>query len=285
MQHQFFSLRASRRHSSPRPAFTLIELLVVIAIIALLAAILFPVFGRARENARRSSCQSNLKQIGLAFEQYKNDYDGWIPPAYACAVAANSSGVCLTGTATVSWPSLIFPYAKSAQVYVCPSASEENSAQTVLTGSYRGITSGAGGDGSGNISTIGGPFVPRLSYSRNLIPDDEWSTAGFTGGNKNGFVGSGTTQSISEAMLVDSSGTIHIIDGMTTSNSGSAMRGLQEEIRTDRFSNATASKVGARHFDGFNALYADGHVKWRKWGTTTANEWSIQSDNPDGSPR
>ena len=62
-----------------RVAFTLIELLVVIAIIAILAAILFPVFGRARENARRSSCQSNMKQIGLAFAQYTQDYDERLP--------------------------------------------------------------------------------------------------------------------------------------------------------------------------------------------------------------
>ncbi|RYG53119.1 DUF1559 domain-containing protein, partial [bacterium] len=63
-----------------RKAFTLIELLVVIAIIAILAAILFPVFGRARENARRSSCQSNLKQIGLGIMQYTQDYDERIIP-------------------------------------------------------------------------------------------------------------------------------------------------------------------------------------------------------------
>jgi len=62
-----------------KSAFTLIELLVVIAIISILAAILFPVFGRARENARRASCMSNLKQIGLAIMQYTQDYDEKYP--------------------------------------------------------------------------------------------------------------------------------------------------------------------------------------------------------------
>jgi prepilin-type N-terminal cleavage/methylation domain-containing protein/prepilin-type processing-associated H-X9-DG protein len=101
----------SRRH-----AFTLIELLVVIAIIAILAAILFPVFGRARENARRSSCQSNLKQIGLAIMQYTQDYDEQYP------VARLNSGA--NGT-RLMWVASTMPYVKSYQLYTCPSDASE----------------------------------------------------------------------------------------------------------------------------------------------------------------
>ncbi len=89
--------------------FTLIELLVVIAIIAILAAILFPVFARARENARRSSCQSNLKQIGLGILQYAQDYDEKYP------FAGNTSGPA------INWGQTTQPYLKSNQVFACPS--------------------------------------------------------------------------------------------------------------------------------------------------------------------
>jgi prepilin-type N-terminal cleavage/methylation domain-containing protein len=75
-----------------KSGFTLIELLVVLAIIAILAAILFPVFARARENARRASCQSNLKQIGLGIMQYSQDYDETLPPASACGSSTLETG-------------------------------------------------------------------------------------------------------------------------------------------------------------------------------------------------
>jgi prepilin-type N-terminal cleavage/methylation domain-containing protein/prepilin-type processing-associated H-X9-DG protein len=96
------------RHSK-NLAFTLIELLVVIAIIAILAAILFPVFGRARENARRSSCTSNMKQMGLAVMMYSQDNDGRYP------MASNTDG---SGR---RWPDYILPYVKNSQLFVCPS--------------------------------------------------------------------------------------------------------------------------------------------------------------------
>jgi prepilin-type N-terminal cleavage/methylation domain-containing protein/prepilin-type processing-associated H-X9-DG protein len=100
--------RSPSHRNSPN-AFTLIELLVVIAIIAILAAILFPVFGRARENARRSSCQSNLKQIGLGIMQYTQDYDERYPASR------------YTATQSLPWYGVTYPYVKSAQVYKCPS--------------------------------------------------------------------------------------------------------------------------------------------------------------------
>src|SRR5689334_6982714 len=104
-------MKTSMRQRRNKPGFTLIELLVVIAIIAILAAILFPVFGRARENARKASCMSNLKQIGLGFMQYAQDYDGWTP---------GTSIQLATSSNVVSWPSVIMPYIKNEQIFVCP---------------------------------------------------------------------------------------------------------------------------------------------------------------------
>jgi len=96
-----------------RKAFTLIELLVVIAIIAILAAILFPVFARARENARRASCMSNLKQISLGFLMYTQDYDERYPASFT---------LMATPPVIFYWKA-IDPYIKSKQIWQCPSQS------------------------------------------------------------------------------------------------------------------------------------------------------------------
>jgi prepilin-type N-terminal cleavage/methylation domain-containing protein len=135
------------RKTHRKQAFTLIELLVVIAIIAILAAILFPVFARARENARRTSCLSNLKQIGLGIMQYTQDYDERYPltlwggpsrtstPGTTHTFQTNTSmpgarfwvndgygaGTNRSQGYFVSWMDLIHPYVKSTQLFVCPS--------------------------------------------------------------------------------------------------------------------------------------------------------------------
>jgi prepilin-type N-terminal cleavage/methylation domain-containing protein/prepilin-type processing-associated H-X9-DG protein len=137
-------------------AFTLIELLVVIAIIAILAAILFPVFAQAREKARQASCLSNQKQIGLGVMQYVQDYDETYPTAY---YYKNNTATQNGGSAGgyVHMSVLINPYLKNAQVWVCPSDA----------------TKGVGPDNPAcpdwtNITQIGCEAqVPRLSYIPN----------------------------------------------------------------------------------------------------------------------
>lgn len=106
---------------SPRSGFTLIELLVVIAIIAILAAILFPVFAQARAQARKTSCLSNEKQVTLAVLQYVQDFDETIPLVYAPNKINDPAGFRYPrGTRTLAWQNLVQPYAKNWQVFVCP---------------------------------------------------------------------------------------------------------------------------------------------------------------------
>jgi prepilin-type N-terminal cleavage/methylation domain-containing protein/prepilin-type processing-associated H-X9-DG protein len=101
---------------SMRRGFTLIELLVVIAIIAILAAILFPVFAKAREKARQSSCLSNCKQLALSVLQYAQDYDECLP--------MGRYQDCRSGALVwYGWDTLVTPYCKNTQIFICPSAS------------------------------------------------------------------------------------------------------------------------------------------------------------------
>jgi prepilin-type N-terminal cleavage/methylation domain-containing protein/prepilin-type processing-associated H-X9-DG protein len=267
--------------------FTLIELLVVIAIIALLAAILFPVFGRARESARRTSCASNLKQVGVGLIQYMSDFDGWMP----------GSEQLIEGTQLRSWPSQMFSYVKNSQVFQCPSGEKNAGTQTIVSPSrdYFGVST----DGSSGGMCGGEPcaLVPTLSYGRNLIQVNNWVTSGWnssvtgscTGGTttistaaaqgvKSGFIKTTCArEGINEADIEDAAGTIHIFDGWSTTT-GNSLRSISEEIRADYRQNGTASKVASRHMDGFNALYGDGHVKWKKWGSGLPSEYSIQKD-------
>jgi len=104
--------------ANQRKAFTLIELLVVIAIIAILAAILFPVFATAREKARQTSCASNMKQLGLGAIQYVQDYDECYPQGSTLALAIPGNDFYNYG---MGWAGQVYPYLKSKGVFACPS--------------------------------------------------------------------------------------------------------------------------------------------------------------------
>ena len=157
-----------------KSAFTLIELLVVIAIIAILAAILFPVFARARENARRSSCQSNLKQIGLGIIQYTQDYDEAFPLLRANAAGDGDAGVFVQ----------IQPYLKSTQILQCPS---EPNPPTVPNGTDYSDYAYNLGLGFGDNGTAGGgsrslsqavltqPVLTVMALDGQQYRGDNWS--------------------------------------------------------------------------------------------------------------
>ena len=131
-----------------RRGFTLIELLVVIAIIAILAAILFPVFAKAREKARQASCLSNLKQLGVGLMMYVQDYDEmYMPTGYVIPSLGTNPNVNW-------WRYLIYPYVKNWQIFLCPSASyglDPSNPNNQLTNSY-GYSSALNGLSQGSLS-------------------------------------------------------------------------------------------------------------------------------------
>lgn len=158
--------------------FTLIELLVVIAIIAILAAILFPVFARARENARRASCQSNLKQIGLAIMQYAQDYDEKMP--IVVSQTTDSALTATTGLGQVAgqgshwgWIEVIYPYVKSKGIYICPSDAQ----QSIKKGSSYAMNRYLGWTSSLSPKQVASSSLPCYNSQGSFCGDEPYALA------------------------------------------------------------------------------------------------------------
>lgn len=160
------SMRAIKNTSTWR-AFTLIELLVVIAIIAILAAILFPVFAQVREKARETACISNLKQIGLGVTQYAQDFDESLPPL----VGFDPAGKANNNDGNMArWMDMVYPYVKNTQVFTCPSYSTRDSQWVAY---YYVTDPRRGGAGSGFNSWYFGTYCINNSYFANLNTDPQ----------------------------------------------------------------------------------------------------------------
>jgi len=205
--------------------FTLIELLVVIAIISILTSILFPVFARARENARRASCLSNLKQIGLGLMQYTQDYDEKYP------LLGYASGDNITypdgTTSSNNWIMRIYPYVKSTQVFNCPSNSRTP---------WKGGSAGASSPSPNPVYSV--------SYGMNTRLIDGGYSA----------ISIASVQKVSETlMFADSAGGSPY--GIFDYYYGPPDVSVAEN---------SVRYVDDRHLDGANLVFADGHAKWKK---------------------
>jgi prepilin-type N-terminal cleavage/methylation domain-containing protein/prepilin-type processing-associated H-X9-DG protein len=244
--------------------FTLIELLVVIAIIAILAAILFPVFQGVRENARRTSCLSNEKQLGLALTQYTQDADEKFPSGSfggpeGCT--ADAPNYC---NSPISWAGAIYPFVKSAGAYQCPddSTAADPNRPAATTSSYGinvCITAEADGGGAISLAQLNGPTKTVLLFevSNSLVDfthlPENTSAAGSGVGSDGGYV-------VPFRGYVYATGPIGGYKGNFTS---------------------TAYPNG-RHAGGSNYLLADGHVKWLKAVQVSTGDMSGDTKNSCG---
>jgi prepilin-type N-terminal cleavage/methylation domain-containing protein/prepilin-type processing-associated H-X9-DG protein len=231
------------KNSKTKHGFTLIELLVVIAIIAILAAILFPVFARARENARRTSCLSNLKQIALGMMQYTQDNDERHPKAFTALPAGTippDGEVFFANWA--SWHQVIFPYVKSHDLFFCPNTPSFKGA-TIATDPRTNPTSRLLNANYSYNQRIGSTAAatPPLSLAAIVSPASTYM-----------FAETGA-YSFNEADMKAATGSYYLPGvGELGISCSTVIAEFQSDCRT------------GRHFGGTSIGFADGHVKWLK---------------------
>jgi prepilin-type N-terminal cleavage/methylation domain-containing protein/prepilin-type processing-associated H-X9-DG protein len=223
--------------NTTKRGFTLIELLVVIAIIAILAAILFPVFAKVREKARQTSCLSNEKQLGLAFAQYVQDYDEKYPSAGL--KSGSVSGITNDGQ---GWAGTIYSYVKSTGLYKCPDESAS------VNGNLVPVSYGY------NVNLAGKSDAITTAASSTV---ELFEMAGITAQVATPYtsaaVGDGSTQS--STLYASYSG-----DGTTDSSNPT---GTYATGPIGNRGTSNPSQISnAYHTQGSNFLLTDGHAKW-----------------------
>jgi prepilin-type N-terminal cleavage/methylation domain-containing protein/prepilin-type processing-associated H-X9-DG protein len=237
-------------NSRRRSGFTLIELLVVIAIIAILAAILFPVFAKARAKARQASGASNQKQIALAFLQYIQDYDEKFPPLYGYnGTYYQAWGVDYLANGSTTVQGLLSSYTKATALFVDPSGPRPATNSTICDYTMNDLLAGKSQAALAAVSST------VLTFDANGSP------FGATGG----FFGSGGT----------AFNNVPAAAGVTGPSGSSLAAGHAIGTATADFVNAADFSDAAHHdiasfdqvtrqSDGGNFAYSDGHVKWAK---------------------
>lgn len=281
---------SNTKWNKPPQGFTLIELLVVIAIIALLAAILFPVFARARENARRTSCQSNLKQLGLGFLQYSQDFDERMP----------------TGTLNTSnlyygegWAGRIYPYVNNTQVYVCANDPNRLSTGKISYVYNWNIATNVGNGAGGALSALNGPaktvmlteveFAYQFSGNigtgwRNIILPPVGANGDCTGAPSAGNCSPSTAGHTYYTWVSNDGGDQvgRMRTGATRFNTNLGATGYWNGTGVSCTDNNTSTDCWPRHFDGANYLMVDGHVKWYKPNSVSYGYSTASSTNASG---